>query len=295
MKIGVLYTRLRVEERWLFEALDRRRVAYDRIEDRHASFDLSRPGAWLDYSVVLDRCLSYGRGLSSTRILNSWGIPTVNMADVAAVCGDKLASSSALQAAGVPHPIVRIAFTPESALECIEEMGYPVVLKPLVGSWGRLVSKINDRESAETVLEHREVLGTYQHQIFYLQEYIRKPGRDIRAIVVGDETIAAIYRSSSHWITNTARGGTGSLCKITPAINEICQAAARAVGGGVLGIDLLEDPDRGLLVNEVNHTVEFHGAAPASGVDVAGRIIDYSIAKAMGGLRSAEACELEAV
>src|SRR5207248_210867 len=121
---------------------------------------------------------------------------------------------AALQAAGVPQPNARVAFTTESALIAIEEMGYPVVLKPVVGSWGRLVSKVNDRESAEALLEHREVLGNYQQQIYYVQEYIRKPGRDIRAFVVGDETIAAIYRTSPHWITNTARGGVGSNCPV---------------------------------------------------------------------------------
>ena len=160
----------------------------------------------------------------------------------------------------------------------MEEMGYPVVLKPVIGSWGRLISKINDRDAAETVLEHREVLGNYQQNIFYIQEYIRKPGRDIRAFVVGNETIAAIYRSSQHWITNTARGGKGSDCPVTPELNAICVAAARAVGGGVLAIDVLEDPERGYLVNEVNHTMEFHTSVPVTGIDIPGKVIDYTLA-----------------
>jgi [lysine-biosynthesis-protein LysW]--L-2-aminoadipate ligase len=173
---------------------------------------------------------------------------------------------------------VRVAFTPESALTAIEELGYPVVLKPVVGSWGRLVSKVHDRESAEALLEHREVLGNYQQQIYYIQEYIRKPGRDIRAFVVGDETIAAIYRTSPHWITNTARGGVGANCPVTPELHAICMAGAQAVGGGVLAMDLFEDPDRGLLINEVNHTMEFHSSVPATGVDIPGKIIDYTLA-----------------
>jgi [lysine-biosynthesis-protein LysW]--L-2-aminoadipate ligase len=232
--------------------------------------------------VVLERSLSFGRGLYATRVLNDWGIPTVNRAAVAATCGDKLATSAALQAADVPQPGVRLAFTPEAALTAIEEMGYPVVLKPVIGSWGRLVSKINDREAAEAVLEHREVLGNYQQQIFYIQQYIAKPGRDIRAFVVGDETIAAIYRISPHWITNTARGGTGTNCPVTPELNAICVAAARAVGGGVLAMDVMEDPERGLLINEVNHTMEFHSSVPATGVDIPGKIIDYALSVAAG-------------
>jgi [lysine-biosynthesis-protein LysW]--L-2-aminoadipate ligase len=276
MKIGVLLSRVRAEEKWLFEALEKRGLAYDRLDDREVTFDLANPGPWWQYSVVLERSISFGRGLYACQVLNSWGIPTVNTAQVAATCGDKLATSAALQAAGMPQPNVRVAFTPHAALEAIEEMGYPVVLKPVVGSWGRLVSKINNREAAEAILEHREALGHYQQQIYYVQEYIRKPGRDIRAYVVGDETIAASYRSSSHWITNTARGGVGTNCPVTPELDAVCVAAARAVGGGVLAIDVLEDPDRGFLVNEVNHTMEFHSSAPATGVDIAGKVIDYT-------------------
>jgi [lysine-biosynthesis-protein LysW]--L-2-aminoadipate ligase len=170
-----------------------------------------------------------------------------------------------------------VAFTPESALEAIEELGYPVVLKPAVGSWGRLLSKINDRDAAEAILEHKDTLGSYQHSIFYIQEYIAKPGRDIRAFVIGDQTICAIYRSSSHWITNTARGGLGEVCPITPELNALCVKAAKAVGGGVLAIDVLEDPHRGYLINEVNHTMEYHTLTPITGINVAGLIVDFCL------------------
>ncbi len=278
MKIGVLLSRVRVEEKWLFEALDKRGLAYDRLDDREVKFDLAHPGPWLEYDVVLERSISYGRGLYACQVLNRWGIPTVNTAQVAAMCGDKLATSAALQAAGVPQPNVRVAFTPESALEAIEEMGYPVVFKPVIGSWGRLVTKANDREAAEAILEHREVLGNYQQQIYYIQEYIHKPNsRDIRTFVVGDETIAAIYRTSPHWITNTARGGHGTNCPVTPELNAICLAAAKAVGGGVLAIDLLEDSSRGFLINEVNHTMEFHTSMPVTGIDIPGKVIAYVV------------------
>ncbi|MEK7276242.1 MAG: lysine biosynthesis protein LysX, partial [Chloroflexota bacterium] len=277
MKIGVLLSRVRVEEKWIFEALEKRGLDYDRIDDRVVKFNLDSPGEWAKYDAILERSISFGRGLYATKVLNAWGIPTVNMAAVAETCGDKLATSAALQRASVPQPNVRLAFTPESALAAMEELGYPVVLKPVIGSWGRMVSKINDRDAAEAILEHREVLGNYQHQIYYIQEFIRKPGRDIRAFVVGDETIAAIYRTSPHWITNTARGGVGSHCPVTPELNAICLAAAQAVGGGVLAIDLLEDPDRGLLINEVNHTMEFHTSVPKTGIDIPGFIVDYAV------------------
>ncbi|NMB54353.1 MAG: lysine biosynthesis protein LysX [Leptolinea sp.] len=281
-KIGVLLSRIRVEEKWLLSNLEHRGVDFDRIEDGNIQMDVTHPDAWLKYDVVLERSLSFTRGLYATSILNSWGIPTVNMASVAQVCGDKLATTSALARAGIPQPRVKVAFTPESALEAIEEMGYPVVLKPVVGSWGRLLSKINDRDAAEAVLEHKDTLGSFQHSVFYIQEYVKKPGRDIRAMVVGDQTICAIYRTSSHWITNTARGGQGEVCPVTPELHAICQAAAKAVGGGVLAVDVLEDEENGLLVNEVNHTMEFHTLAPVTGIDIAGVIIDYTLEAARG-------------
>jgi [lysine-biosynthesis-protein LysW]--L-2-aminoadipate ligase len=278
MKLAVIYSRARVEEKLLFEALEARGIDYDRIDDRDLVFDLENPAPWLMYDVILERCINHSRALYALKILNDWGIPTVNTAHVADVCGNKLVTSSALVRAGLPSPRVKVAFTPESALQAIEEFGYPVILKPAIGSWGRLLSKVNDRDAAEAILEHKEILGSYHHSIFYIQEYIRKPKRDIRAFVIGNETIAAIYRQSEHWITNTARGGVASNCPVTPELNALCVAASNAVGGGITGVDVLEDPKRGLLVNEVNYTIEFRNSIATTGVDIPDRILDYVLA-----------------
>lgn len=281
-RIGVMFSRVRVEEKWIFAALEQRGVDYDRIHDRDLRFDIGNPGLWCEYDVILARNLSYTRGLYALRTLNTWGIQTINTADVAETCGDKLNTTAALAQAGVPQPKTAIAFTPEAALEAIEEIGYPVVLKPVVGSWGRLLSKINDRDAAETILEHKAVLGSYQHSIFYIQEYIEKPGRDIRAFVFDDQTVCAIYRNSPHWITNTARGGSGEICPVTPEIDDLSGRAAQAVGGGVLAVDLIEDPEKGLLVNEINHTMEFHTTVPLTGVDLPNILVDYLLDVARG-------------
>lgn len=278
MKLGVIYSRARVEEKMLFDAFETRGIDYDRIDDRDLVFDLDNPSPWRSYDVILERCINHSRALYALKILNDWGIPSVNTAHVADVCGNKLVTSSALIRAGVPSPRVKVAFTPESALQAIEEFGYPAILKPAIGSWGRLLSKVNDRDAAEAILEHKEILGSYHHSIFYVQEYIRKPKRDIRAFVIGNETIAAIYRASEHWITNTARGGIASNCPVTPELNALCVAASNAVGGGITGVDLLEDPERGLLVNEVNYTIEFRNSIATTGVDIPNRIIDYVLA-----------------
>ena len=281
-KVGLLLSRIRVEEKLLIEALNRRGVDYDTIDDRRVIFDIQNNG-WDHYNVIVERCVSHSRALYALLLFRDWGIPTVNTYEVAENCGNKLLTTSALVRAGIPTPVTKIAFTPQSALEAIEEMGYPVVLKPGVGSWGRLLSKINDREAAETVLEHKQVLGSYHHSIYYIQEYIHKPGRDIRAFVVGDETICAIYRDSEHWITNTSRGGRASNCPVTPELNELCLASAKAVGGGVVALDVFEDPDRGLLVNEINYTMEFRNSIDTTGVDIPARVVDYVLDVAKNG------------
>lgn len=291
MKIGVIYSRVRAEEKLLFTTLEQRGVQFDLLDDQDMIFDISGGQRYTDqyrqYQVVMERCINHSRALYSLRILNDMGIATVNTAQVADICGNKLQTTSALTAFGVPQPRALVAYTPESALKAIEEMGYPVVLKPSVGSWGRLLSKINDRDAAEAILEHKEVLGSYHHSIFYIQEYIAKPDRDIRAFVVGDETICAIYRNSEHWITNTARGGKSSNCPVSPELNDICVRAAKAVGGGVVAIDVLEDPNRGLLINEVNYTMEFRNSIAPTGVDIPGRMVDFTLRVAKEGWAAA--------
>lgn len=282
LRIGVLYSRVRVEEKWIFAAMERRGIDYDRLDDRRIYFDLENPSPWRQYDAILERSISYTSGLYALRILNDWGIPTVNSVSVAEACGDKLATSTALGKTGVPQPRNVIAFTPESALAAIDCLGYPVVLKPVVGSWGRLLAKVNDRDAAEALLEHKAVLGSVQHSVFYIQEFIQKPGRDIRAFVIGDKVIAAIYRKSPHWITNTARGGEGEVCPLNSDLEAICTQAARAVGGGVLAVDVIEHPERGYLINEINHTMEFHTTQPITGIDIADLIVGYVVAVARG-------------
>ena len=267
-------SRVRVEEKLLMEELESRGVDLVRFDDRELVIDIGRPS--LDVDVVLERSINHLRALYALRIFNDWGVPTVNMWEVANTCGDKLLTTTALIRNGVPSPRTLMAFTPESALAACEELGYPVVMKPAIGSWGRLLARINDRDAAEAILEHKVTLGSFHHGAFYIQEFVNKPGRDIRTFVVGGETICGIYRDSAHWITNTARGGKASNCPITPEIDALSRAAAEAVGGGVVAIDLLES-ERGLLVNEVNYTMEFRNSIDTTGVNIPARIVDYVI------------------
>ena len=271
LRFGMLFSRIRVEEKLLIEAAQRRGIEFVMVDSREAVFDLDNQ---FEYDVLLERDVSHARALYALNLFENSGVQTINRYNVALVCGDKVATSKALRDAGVPTPDVKVAFTRESALAAIEELGYPVVLKPVTGSWGRLMAKLNDRDAAEAVLEHKDHLGSYYHKIFYVQEFLNKPGRDIRAFVIGDEVVCAIYRTSDHWITNTARGASVLNCPLTPDLKKISLAAANAVGGGVLAVDLIESDD-GLLAHEVNYTIEFRNSIRTTGVNIPERILDY--------------------
>lgn len=283
----MVYSRLRNDERMLMEAAQRRGVELVPIFDDEAVLDIhARP--W-DVDVVLERSLSYYRGLYVLKFLHSHGVPAVNRFEVAQRCGDKAETSLLLARAGVPTPATRVAFTREGALRACAEVGYPAVLKPTMGSWARLLAKVDNAEQADMVLEHKEALANPLQQVYYIQSYVAKPPaadgqahRDIRAFVVGDATIAAIFRNSPHWITNTAKGGRATACPVTPDLHELCQKAANAVGGGVLALDLMEDASApgGLVVHEVNHTMEFKNSVAPTGVDIPGAVIDFCLSEA---------------
>ena len=271
MRVGLLHSLIRKEEKLLLEAFRQQSVTPIMLDDRKLTFDLESVP---DIDIVVERCINHSRAMHGLRLFESLGIRCINSSDVARICGDKILTSLALKEAGLAQPPIRVAFTEDSALIAIEELGYPVVLKPAVGSWGRLLAKVNDRESAEAILEHKTVLGSYHHSIFYIQKYVEKQGRDIRSFVVGNDCIAAIYRSSSHWITNTARGAVATGCPVTDEIASLSVAAAHAVGGGVLAVDLFESSE-GLLVNEVNYTMEFRNSIDTTGVNIPERVVTY--------------------
>ncbi len=284
MQIGMIVSRVRREEKLLMEAFQARGIQIDVLNDGELILHPLDPDPrWLAYDLILERSISGSRTLATLQILETWGVPTLNNYHTASICSDKLSTTLALARHSVPQAQVSIAFSEESILEAIENRGYPAVLKPLTGSWGRLVTKVNDRQSAEAILEHRFTLGNYPYHTGYVQDYVHKPnGRDIRSFVVGDRTLCAIYRTSQHWITNTARGGVATNCEITEEIADISQRAAAAVGGGIVAIDLFET-EAGYLVNEVNHSMEFRNSIEPTGVDIPAAIVDFALQTADEG------------
>jgi len=276
----MLHGIVRREEKLLIEAFGRSpEIELVLLEERAMVF---APAAGYGFDAVLSRSVSFSRGLYARRIFEARGVPCFNSARVAETCGDKLLTSLALENASVPQPEFRVAFDETAALESMEAMGFPVVLKPVVGSWGRLVARADDRDAAESLLEHRAALPSYMHHVYYLQRYVDKGGYDVRAFVVGERVVAAIRRWSANWRTNTHRGGRAEALAVGDDFSSVCLSAARAVGGGMLAIDLFETRD-GYLVNEVNDTMEFRNSIEPTGVDIPGAMVEHVLSQVTEG------------
>jgi len=273
LTLGILHTTIRVDEKLILHAAKKRGVNVNLVDVRAEIFD---PNTYqVDFDIALERCISTTKGAYATSFFEALGKTVINTSAVASICTDKFSTSLALHNAGVPTPSFALVFGFEEAKKAIERLGgYPVVIKPNIGSWGRLLAKVNDEDALEAVIEHKDVLGSPQQKSIYIQQYVSKPGRDIRVFIIGGKPICAIYRDSSHWITNTARGGSARNCPVTIDLATIAKAASYAVGGGILALDVFEVPG-GLTINEINHTMEFKNSEEPTNVSISGAIVDY--------------------
>lgn len=282
-KLRILFDRVRSEEKMLEEKaielghntkMVDAKITQVNTESKKSDFDFG--------DVVLERCVSYFRGLHFTACLEFLGVPVINSFEVANNCGNKMITSLLLKKHNVPTPKTYFSFSSEAALENLEKTGYPMVIKPVVGSWGRGVIPLKDRDTADAIIEVRELSDGPLDRIYYLQEMVNRPPRDIRVIVVGDQVVAAMYRTSSgSFKTNIALGAEPVVCEITKELEDVCMRAAKAVGGGILGVDVMEDKKRGLVVHEVNNTVEFKGLAKVAKKDIPKEMIDFAIKSAI--------------
>ncbi|MCD6511238.1 MAG: lysine biosynthesis protein LysX [Thaumarchaeota archaeon] len=283
-RLALLYDRIRWEEKELYRKAKEKGIelklvdAKSKVADPYVGEEAIRR---LYGDLVLQRCISHMRGLHYTAYLESMGLRVINSFKVQNLCGNKALTSLFLIKKGIPTPRTLLAFSQEAAGDAVERIGYPAVIKPVIGSWGRMVLALKDREVAQAILEMRGSMQGPFDSIFYIQEFVKRPPRDIRAIVVGDEVVSCIYRyaPSKDWRTNVARGGRAEVCPIDDGLEDLVLRVADELGGGVLGVDLMEG-ESGLLVHEVNSTVEFRGAASVSGRDIAGAILEYALKEA---------------
>lgn len=287
VRLAVLVSHLRQEEKLILAAARARGIEVTALFDRDLVLDLAAPdaaAAGLDFDVVLDRCVAHSRSGYTLRTFERWGVPTLNSSEAVHLCDDKVENSLALERAGIATPRTLLAFDVDSAIRACEQVGYPAVIKPVTGSWGRLLAKVNGPDQARAILAQKQELGSFHHTIFYVQQFIVKPGRDIRAFVVGDRVLAASYRTSEHWVTNAARGAVSVPCPITKEIERLSFRACSAVGARLAGVDLIET-DQGLAIIEVNSGGEFKGLMETTSVDIADEIVSEALRLAAKGAR----------
>jgi [lysine-biosynthesis-protein LysW]--L-2-aminoadipate ligase len=277
--VGIVASRVRLDEKRIMAALGRRGIGYDYVDSRTSWCELS--AGKLPWPLAINREIGHVRAAYAARAFEAAGVRVINSAAAIELCGDKWRSSVALREAGLPVPRTALALTPDAALEAIEHIGYPVVIKPLIGSWGRLVTPLYDRHASAAVLEYIAALPSPQSHVIYVQEMIAGADHDIRAIVIGDEVIGAIYRRGEQWRSNVALGATTEPYPMTPALEKMALTAAHAVGADIAGVDLLPDEADRLSVLEVNSGVEFSGFQQAMGdrIDVAGKFADLVLAR----------------
>ena len=273
-KITVLYDTIRLEEKLLIKAAERHDMQIEMVDCKQLYVDLNKDTH--EFEIVLQRCVSYYRNIHSTATFEGLGARVINCLNTGLLAGNKLFTHMLLQKAGIPTPEATIAFSKESAIESLEKNGYPKIIKPTVGSWGRMVSKLNDRDSAEGVIESRESMHP-SYQMYFLEEFVQRPPRDIRAIVIGDTVAGAIYRVSndSNWKTNTHLGGSAEVCEVSNELEDICIKAKNTVQGEIVGVDLMESNDKGLVVHEINNTTEFRNVVKVTGIDIPTQMLDY--------------------
>lgn len=291
IRMGVLVSFLRQEEKLILSAARARGMDVIPIFDRELALNVSAPTAaesGIDIDVLLDRSVVHSRAGYTLFAMDRWGIPTLNSSQAVSVCDDKARASMVLEAAGIPSPRTFVTYSVESALQACEALGYPAVMKPVTGSWGRLISRVNGPEQARAIISQKSEHGSFHHEIYYVQEFIEKPGRDIRAYVIGDQVVAASYRTSEHWITNAARGAVSLPCPITPEIEELALRSCEVVGARLAGVDLIET-NEGLKVIEINTGGEFKGLMTTTDRDIAGEIVEEAARLAREGLERREA------
>ncbi len=295
MNIGIVINTITFEARELINTAAKYfpDVKIELFKNDDFKFDITDGNGFkTDVDVFLQRSISMTRAVYTSFILQSYGYRVVSSHDTLAITEDKLVMTSYLKRSNVPTPKTMVAFTKETAIDAINDLGgYPVIIKPVSGSWGRLVAKLDSLNMATAVLEDREELGNVYHKVYYLQDYVQKPsrsvdqyidgdtvGRDIRAFVIGDEVASAMYRYEvpNDFRSNVTLGGRAEAYHITPELEAIALKAAKAVKGEIVGVDLMET-EKGLVVVEVNGSPQFQGIMKSTGINIPKRILEYVI------------------
>ena len=292
MKVGIVLNKVSFEEKEIILALEEKGHKVVQLNNQRFYLPLvkSLDGRTEDFlkdikdaDVILQRSLSLTRGMYSSAILECLGKKIVNTYDTIRICGDKLLTSCKLVQHGVNTPMTSVAFTTESAIECIEkDIHYPAVIKPIIGSWGRMIAKLESKNMATAILEDRDTMGDIFQKVIYLQKFISKEDRpknaatDIRVFYVDGKCLGAMgrYQQGDEFRSNIAIGGKGGKVDLTPEMEKTACKAAKAVGGDILGVDLMET-NSGYTCIEVNGTPQFQGFSGTTGINPAKEIVEF--------------------
>lgn len=235
------------------------------------------PTSWRDFDAVVVRTMPPGSleqvvfRMDALGQYEATGGVVVNPTRAIEVAVDKFLTSARLQSAGLDTPRTAVCQTVEEAMEAFEWLGGDVVLKPLFGSEGRGITRLNDRDLARRACQLLAQLGA----VLYLQEFVAHDGYDLRLMIVGDELFAMRRRNPFDWRTNVSRGAQAEPFQPTAAMEEMARRATRAVGAWVAGVDLLPARDGRLLALEVNAVPGWKALARVTGVDIAERVWQF--------------------
>jgi lysine biosynthesis enzyme LysX len=268
--VTLVYDSIAWEEKEIIKKLQAEEIKFNLLNAKNNSLNLTGN---IDISApVFIRCMSSKRSLYYSYILESQGIKTINSFKTFNIAGNKIFTTSYLHSHGIKTPETEVSFYHDNALETAEKMGYPLVFKPATGSWGRMISLLKNENAAETVFSMNDMVN---ENIYYLQRYVKRPPRDIRAIVIGNSISAVIYRySSDGWKTNLALGGKVEKADLAEEDLEVINKTSELFDPGVIGIDAMET-ENGLVVHEVNSRVEFKGASRVYGNKIINDIASF--------------------
>lgn len=262
----------RLEEKLILEELRRSGLSFRLTNAKYTPMRWGeRPAA-----VSLVRTISMQRAAYSAAIRESSGVRAINSLDSILVAGDKILTLSRLWRAGIPFPETIIALNGEAAERAGRLVEFPVIDKPPIGSWGRLVSLVKDPQSFRSIIEHRELYQSQVLKTHLIQRYISSGSRDLRILVLGEEVLGAIWRSAADgdWRSNVARGGLVEAAELEEDLRELALKVSSVIGGEFISVDVFEE-DGSFLVNEVNGVPEFKGFMEATGINVPGKLVEY--------------------
>ncbi|MFX0138190.1 MAG: RimK family alpha-L-glutamate ligase [Candidatus Hodarchaeota archaeon] len=208
--------------------------------------------------------------LDILRAIEEYDVKLINSRESLEIASDKFLTSVFLEKYQIPTPRTMVCEDPRKALEAFGELGGDCVLKPLYGSKGIGITRLNDRSFAENVIYSLAQLN----QVFYLQEFVEHYNRDIRILVLGDKVIAGMYRVSDNWKTNIYAGAKAEPIELTNILKNLAIKAAKVTKTEIAGVDILES-ESGFTVLEVNSIPGFTALQKVTDINIAEEIINY--------------------